>query len=169
MVAPRYGSKSDGVRRRCTAHKLPTDIKWESGRMCQHEGCNKRATFGDSRLSSQLDQFLLLKWCKDHMDPRYDVNISAIRCLERGCSKQASFGSKHGYAKWCKKHRKDGEHVNVLVRYCTVDGCSKRATWSPKNQRLVERCKDHRLPTDVCRKYGKKFRMAKEGEGEDEE
>ena len=111
MIAPRYAAEGDTVRRRCKHHKLPGDVVVGNvGKICQHEGCGKRASYGDASKQGHFAQHELLKWCNDHKDPDRDINLTVNHCLEPGCTLQASFGSiEDGVPKWCKNHAKKSD------------------------------------------------------------
>lgn len=155
-VTPRYGTEFSNsgklIAVRCNAHKLKEDVGVVKGKICQYDGCNTRATFGDSSKMGLYPQHELLKYCKKHSDPNRDTNISAVICFSQDCTKQASFGCPvERQPKWCMEHAFEPENINVTVRVCENINCSNPATFGKPGDKVrpVRRCVEHKLNTDV--------------------
>ena len=113
-VSPRYGSSEDMIARRCATHQKTGDLRMDRGKMCEHDGCKVRATFGDASLRGIQPQHQILKWCKKHMNPDRDVNIASQQCHHVGCDVQATFGSlDDNVPRWCRKHAIKGQVSNI--------------------------------------------------------
>ena len=86
---------------------------------CKHEGCDKRASFGNIGGGA--------KFCVEHK--KGDMcDVKNKRCELEGCDKGASFGNIEGGPKFCKVHKKEGMD-NVVSKRCEHEGCPKRPSF----------------------------------------
>jgi hypothetical protein len=86
---------------------------------CKHEGCDKRASFGNIGGGA--------KFCGVHKKEGMD-NVVSKRCELEGCPKYPVFGDIEGKPKFCGVHKKEGMN-NVICKRCELEGCDKVASF----------------------------------------
>mmetsp|Transcript_25430 Transcript_25430/g.84114 ORF Transcript_25430/g.84114 Transcript_25430/m.84114 type:complete len:342 (-) Transcript_25430:1634-2659(-) len=125
-VCPRQASfgsigSSLSQARHCRQHKLRHEVNVRQT-SCIHQGCWKRAIYGDSRDDARGRRALR---CAAHRLPD-DMDLSHKLCLVSGCTRRPSFGRRQGAAEKCWRH-KEPDMTDVKNRRCLhLEGCSRR-------------------------------------------
>jgi hypothetical protein len=88
-------------------------------RYCEHEGCDKVASFGNIGGKP--------KFCGVHKKEGMD-NVRNKRCEHEGCQKHPVFGDIKGKRKYCVEHKTEGM-VNVRSERCEHEGCQKKPSF----------------------------------------
>ena len=128
ILCPAFGPVG-GVRKdatHCSDHgKLQGYANLVSPR-CQHDGCEKHATFGEH--GGKIIR------CSKHHDPAVHIDLVHAICNQTGCNKQASCGLTGTKPIRCGYHR--GDYVDLVNKLCQhADGCPRYPSYGVKGGR----------------------------------
>ena len=106
-------------------------------RVCKHEGCSKRPSFGMAGRKTA-------EFCSHHASEGM-VNIRNRRCRNKGCSKRPSFGmAGRKKAEFCTQHATE-RRANIRSKICMHGGCTELLSLGIARSESSYFCSKHAL------------------------
>ena len=133
-----FNFRGEPKGRFCKSHITDNTMVNVVDKLCETEGCNKRALFGVIIDGKPTKPTL----CNLHKLPNY-VNVKAKRCAEPGCFTIPIYnmeGEKLG--KWCIEHKPENT-VNVINVKCIHEGCKTTAHFNFAGETVGLYCSKH--------------------------
>lgn len=171
-ISASFGFPGERKPLRCVEHKLPGMLNVVNAK-CP---CGKFATFGTTRggtatncsrcrepgmfscnrrlceLCNRCARHTLegestKRFCSDHRTGKV-VDLSAYRCISKGCRRKRMFGFRpKGKPLWCKFH-KEGNAVDLTSKQCIDPECKLLASFAEPGQPVIH-CSMHATETEV--------------------
>ena len=104
-------------------------------KLCSHQGCTTRASFGSSTRESK-PEFCALH-AKDGMP-----NVFTKLCADGGCTKPSKFGVEGQRSGLCSQHAKE-RMIDLLKRRCAQERCNATPTFGVPGTKTRKFCKRH--------------------------
>lgn len=128
----------------CKKHK--SDLHFQVGRAtCSFKNCITRACFGKYE---PLNEKQIPQFCFSHkLDDHINLTKKNKECLEKNCTKEASFGELGGKPSYCFTHKKNG-HVDVKHKKCEIINCTERAHYGKIGHPKIH-CLGHKEKNEI--------------------